>query len=84
MIGMPSWHNHLQVMPATTLCGFFPSAARFESRVIAHFWILRRAPGPHSARARSHCRFVPPLTHFIPYFLTYSVPLFLKRECDEP
>ena len=34
------------------------------------------------ARARSHCRFIPPLIHFIPYSLTYSVPLFLKRQCD--
>jgi hypothetical protein len=34
------------------------------------------------ARARSHCRFVLPLIHFIPESLTYSVPLFLKRLCD--
>jgi hypothetical protein len=34
------------------------------------------------ARARSHCRFVPPLMHFIPDLLTYSSPLFLKRQCD--
>ena len=33
-------------------------------------------------RARSHCRFAPPLIHFIPDSLTYSVPLFLKRQCD--
>jgi hypothetical protein len=33
-------------------------------------------------RARSHCRFAPPLSHFIPYSLPYSVPLFLKRQCD--
>jgi hypothetical protein len=33
-------------------------------------------------RARSHCRFVPPLNHFIPESITYSVPLFLKRHCD--
>jgi hypothetical protein len=33
-------------------------------------------------RARSHCRFVPPLIPFIPESLTYSVPLFLKRQCD--
>jgi hypothetical protein len=33
-------------------------------------------------RARSHRRFVPPLIHAIPYSLTYSVPLFLKRQCD--
>jgi hypothetical protein len=34
------------------------------------------------ARARSHCCFVPPLTHVIPDSLRYSVPLFLKRQCD--
>jgi arylsulfatase A-like enzyme len=33
-------------------------------------------------RARSHCRFVLPLIHFIPDSLTYSVALFLKRQCD--
>ena len=27
-------------------------------------------------------RFVPPLIHFAPYLLTYSVPLFLQRQCD--
>jgi hypothetical protein len=31
-----------------------------------------------AARARSHCPCVLPLIHFTPY----SVPLFLKRECD--
>jgi hypothetical protein len=31
-----------------------------------------------SVRARSHCRFVPLLIHFIPYLLTYSVALYLK------
>jgi uroporphyrinogen-III synthase len=33
-------------------------------------------------RARSHCRFVLPLIHFIPDSLTHSVPLFMKRQCD--
>jgi hypothetical protein len=33
-------------------------------------------------RAPSHCRSAPPPIHFIPYSLTYSVPLFLKRQCD--
>ena len=33
-------------------------------------------------RARSHCRFVQPPIHFIPDALTYSVPVFLKRQCD--
>jgi hypothetical protein len=40
-------------------------------------------PWPSGAgRARSHCRFVLPLMHFIPDSLTYSVTLFLKRQCD--
>jgi hypothetical protein len=34
-------------------------------------------------RARSHYRFVLPLTHVIPDSLTYPVPLFLKRQCDQ-
>ena len=33
-------------------------------------------------RARSHCRFVLTLIHFMPCSLTYSVPLCLKRQCD--
>jgi hypothetical protein len=33
-------------------------------------------------RARSHCRFVLLLIQFIPNSLTYSVPLYLKRQCD--
>ena len=33
-------------------------------------------------RARSHCRFVRPQILFIPDSLRYSVPLFLKRQCD--
>jgi hypothetical protein len=32
--------------------------------------------------ARLHCRFVPRLIHFILAALTYSVPSFLKRQCD--
>ena len=32
--------------------------------------------------ARSHRRFLLPLIHFIPDLLTYSVPLFMKRQCD--
>ena len=33
-------------------------------------------------RARSHRRFVLPLIHVLPDSLTYSVLLFLKRQCD--
>jgi hypothetical protein len=32
-------------------------------------------------RAHSHCRFVLPLIHLVPYSLRDSVPLFLKRQC---
>jgi hypothetical protein len=34
-------------------------------------------------RDRLHCRFVPPLIHSMPDSLTYSVRLFLKRQCDQ-
>ena len=33
-------------------------------------------------RAPSHCRFVLPLIYFTPDSLTYSAPLFLKRQYD--
>jgi hypothetical protein len=42
----------------------------------------RRAGAEGARRARSHCRLVAPLIHFVPVLLTYSVPLFLKRQCD--
>ena len=48
-----------------------------------------RPEGPGGARpggggrARSHCRFVLPLIHFTPDLLTYAVPVFLKRQCDQ-
>ena len=38
--------------------------------------------GVGGSRARSHRRFAPPLIRFIPDPLTYSAPLFLKRQCD--
>jgi hypothetical protein len=40
----------------------------------------RQGPPP-PPRARSHCRFAPPLIHSIPHSRTYSVPLFLKQQC---
>ena len=42
-----------------------------------HALVPRGQPG-----ARSHCRIVLPLVHFIPGLRTYSVPLNLKRQCD--
>ena len=41
---------------------------------------LRRRGG---LRARSQCRFVLLPIHFIPESLTSSIPLFLKRQCDQ-
>jgi hypothetical protein len=38
--------------------------------------------GGGATRVRSHCRFAPPRIHFIPDSWTYSVPLFLTRQCD--
>ena len=43
---------------------------------------LRGTGGGGQRRARSDCRFVLPRIHFIPYLRTYSVPLFLKQQCD--
>jgi hypothetical protein len=40
----------------------------------------RHRGGP--LRARSHCRVVRPLIRLIPAPRTYSVPIFLKRQCD--
>ena len=41
-----------------------------------------RQAGGGPRRAWPHCRFAPPLIRFIPDSLTYSVPLFLNRQCD--
>jgi hypothetical protein len=43
---------------------------------------LKAIPSDGDDRARSHCRFVRPFICTIPDALTYSVPLFLKRQCD--
>jgi hypothetical protein len=48
--------------------------------VAARAALEQARPGP--PRARAHCRSVLPLVHFIPDSLTYSVLLFLKRQCD--
>jgi hypothetical protein len=60
--------------PTATFCAVFIGASA----------PLRRW-GPERrirTRARSHCRFVLPLIHFIPGSLRGSVPLLLKRQCD--
>jgi hypothetical protein len=47
---------------------------------------VRREPPPPPHRgpsgARSHCRFLPPRIRLLPGSLTESVPLSLKRQCD--
>ena len=42
----------------------------------------RHGRGHTAGRVRLHCHFVLPRIHFIPYALTYSVPLSLKRQSD--
>ena len=51
-------------------------------QVYYHTMLALSAVVEGGARARSHCHFVPPLIRFIPGLLTYSVPLFLKRQRD--
>ena len=52
-----------------------------SERPAADFVPLEQRAAP-AGRARSHRRFVPPFIHFISGSLTYSVLLFLKRQCD--
>jgi hypothetical protein len=58
-------------------------------RVAGRARLLGRREGPAAVgvqaldyTVRSHCHFVLSPIHFIPDLLTYSVPLFLKRQCD--
>jgi hypothetical protein len=37
---------------------------------------------PFGQGSAARCRFVPPLIHFTPESLTYSVPLYLKQQRD--
>jgi hypothetical protein len=43
---------------------------------------VRQRQPASQPRARLHCPFALPIIHFIPDLLTYSVPLFLKRQGD--
>ena len=58
-------------------------------RVAGRARLLGRREGPAAVgvqaldyTVRSHRHFVLSPIHFIPDLLTYSVPLFLKRQCD--
>jgi hypothetical protein len=52
------------------------------ARAQERFEILLAKISEGERRAPSHCRFVLQHIHFMPDSLTYSVPLFLKRQCD--
>jgi hypothetical protein len=53
-----------------------------KAAVVSYTRAVQSSDAEGEPRARSHCRFVPPLVRFIPDLLTYLVPLFLKRQCD--
>jgi hypothetical protein len=62
-------------------CAFWASLMHL-CRSQVHFAQGDRFTPDGAPRARSHCCFVLSPIHFIPDSLTYSVPLFLKRQCD--
>jgi hypothetical protein len=45
-------------------------------------WFLLEHEMPWGGAHRSHWRLVLPLIHVVPGSLTYSVPLFLRRQCN--
>ena len=69
--------------PTPTAPALAPSSPRWSE---SPAWLERRSRPSGGAvdlsRARPHIRFAPPLVHSIPDPLKYSVPLFLKRQCD--
>jgi hypothetical protein len=70
------WHPYGFSIQRRVGCGVMqapPSSARHR--------LLHERAGRGGARARSHCRVVQPLIHFIPDLQRESVPLFLKRQC---
>ena len=70
-------HASLREAQVMTLMGL---SAQFETTgLVGELMTLFE---PQVVKARSHCRFVLPLIHFIPDLLTYTVHLFLKRQCD--
>jgi hypothetical protein len=91
---MCSWVVHNILTPPPTAIGEPQAALFFGASALMHGHIhtidtlsyllgdppIARVRG--EPRARSHCRFAPPLIHFTPESLTYSVHLFLKRQCD--
>jgi hypothetical protein len=69
------------LMPAAL--GGDPRGRARRGDVAAAGGIRGRGRAGGGRRARSHCRFVLPLINSIPDPRTYSVPLFLKRQCDQ-
>jgi hypothetical protein len=92
---LTSWANPVQVSlsgSAWPSCRSAWGSVAFSmvKRGLATFFAIlnsgpnrRRHERPGSHRARSRCRFVLLLLYFNnPDLLTYSVPLYLKRQCD--
>ena len=76
---LAEWESSPQAwlrLPRAALRGARPERARRAGRHGA------RARRGGEARTRSHRRFVPPFIHFTPDSRTYSVPPFLKQQCD--
>jgi hypothetical protein len=53
-----------------------PQARHDETQRALHAALLGRGQAEGAARARSHCRFAPPLICFIPESLAYSAPFY--------
>jgi hypothetical protein len=65
--------------PSKTCCAATGRTVSVPCSKSQPIWYWAPASPP---RVRSYCRFVLPHIPFIPDSLTYSVPLFLKRQCD--
>jgi hypothetical protein len=72
-LGSDSWTSAQEQKLAVAGAGASPRFGAAE-------WNHQRQALP--GRARPHGRFALLLTHFMPDSLTFSVPLFLKRQCD--
>jgi hypothetical protein len=74
-------YEHLMAARLTT-DDIFHRPGRSAAGDLARHEFKQALEGAGMPRARLHCRFVLPLILFIPDSLTYSVPLFLKQQCD--
>jgi hypothetical protein len=75
-------HERRSAAPGILLTFGIDIAGLAGTLVLVTVWRFLQVRARGGRRARLHCRFVLPRIHFIPDLLTYSVPLFLKRQCD--